>query len=236
MTPWTDRARKHPEPPEPGEHRTSRMTPRERRGILISGILVAVGSVALAGASWWSSPAPRPAAGTINLTTAPPDVGGLATGLSRWPVAERVPAPTLSGRTLSGSRLTTRQFRGRVLVINAWGSWCPPCRAEAPDLRRAALETRDLGVQFLGIDTRDNAASARAFVREFRIPYPSIVDEKGSVLLALRDTVPARAIPSTVVLDREGRIAARVVGRVRYPTLRGLIDDVVNEAQLQGSR
>lgn len=111
--------------------------------------------------------------------------------------------------------------------MNAWGSWCAPCRAEAPDLRRTALETLSEGVRFVGLDTRDNDAAARAFVRRFRVPYSSLVDDDGELLLALRDTVPAQAIPSTVLLDRRGRVAARVVGRVTYSTLRGLIDDLV---------
>ena len=154
----------------------------------------------------------------------------MTTGLSRWPPGQRAPAPPLRGRTLDGKALSLADFRGNVVVVNVWGSWCSPCRAEAPDLRRAANETRARGGRFLGIDTRDNAAAARAFVREFAIPYPSLVDEEGSLLLSLRDTVPARAIPSTMLVDRRGRIAARVVGQVTYPTLTGLIDNLLAEA------
>jgi len=185
-----------------------------------------VGSLLLASSGWFGGP---PSTGRrVNLTSSPKTVDDIATGLAQWPPAKRVEAPNLSGHTLSGTRLSLREFRGQVVVLNAWGSWCAPCRAEAPDLRRVATETRAQGVQFVGIDTRDNAAAARAFVGKYHIPYPSLIDD-GSLLLALRDTVPAQAIPSTVVLDREGRVAARVVGRVRYSTLRGLVDDVLAE-------
>ncbi|MBA2559737.1 MAG: TlpA family protein disulfide reductase, partial [Propionibacteriales bacterium] len=105
------------------------------------------------------------------------------------------------------------------------GSWCGPCRAEAPDLARLARETAARGVRFVGIDTRDTAAAAKAFVRFFHVPYPSIVDEDGRVLLAFRDVIPVSAIPSTLVVDTDGNIAAKVVGQVTYSTLRGLVED-----------
>jgi thiol-disulfide isomerase/thioredoxin len=115
-----------------------------------------------------------------------------------------------------------------VVVLNTWASWCPPCRAEAPDLRRAA-EAKAGKAQFVGINIRDNPPAARAFVRTYRIPYPSLVDDGGSILMTLGDIVPAQAIPSTIVLDRQGRVAARVIGQVRYSTLVGLVEDVLAE-------
>ena len=221
---------------EPSEDRETqpRLAPSpsgRRRGrvrLALSGLVVAAGSVALAqsglfdgGDVTYDVPS-----GNSVAASAQDDV---ATGLSRWAPGQRKPAPLLRGRTLDGEELSLASYRGKVVVVNVWGSWCAPCRAEAPDLRRAAIETRSRGVRFLGIDTRDNDAAARAFVREFGIPYPSLVDDDGSILLSLRDTVPAQAIPSTMVVDRRGRIAARVVGRVTYPTLTGLIDDLLAE-------
>lgn len=160
---------------------------------------------------------------------------GSATGLTLWAPADRARLPKLVGRTLDSERLNVNQWRGHVVVVNTWGSWCGPCRDEAPGLARVANETAPSGVRFVGIDTRDNDASARAFVREFAIPYPSIVDDEGRVMLALASTVPVSAVPSTVVVDAKGRIAARVVGAVTYPTLRGLVDDVLAEKTLMPS-
>lgn len=208
--------------PMPGP---GRLTRRDRVGIAVSGLVVGLGAVVLAGSGIFD---PGPA-GRLTVTASPTEVAGIATGVTRWPVGQRRAAPVLRGRTLDGTRLTTAVYRGEVVVLNAWGSWCPPCRAEAPDLRRAALATRPLGVRFLGIDTRDVDAAARAFVRRYRIPYPSLVDNDGRLLLRLRDTIPPQAIPSTVILDRQGRVAARVLGRVRYPLLRALIADVLAE-------
>lgn len=204
-----------------------RLTRRDRAALAVSAVVVGAGSVAMAGSGLYDRGGDT--AARVGVTSAPTAVDDSATGLTQWPVGRREKAPVLRGHTLDGGRLSTAQYRGQVVVVNAWGSWCAPCRAEAPDLRRAALETRSRGVRFVGIDTRDNDAAARAFVRQFRVPYPSIVDDDGKVLLELRNTVPARAIPSTMLLDRRGRIAARVVGRVTYSTLRGLIDDLVAE-------
>ena len=206
--------------------RRPRWSRRDRWGLVLSGAVVVVGSLLMASSGWFDAP-PRPGR-PVNLTSSPRTVDDIATGLTRWLPTKRAQAPNLSGETLTGSHLSLRQFRGQVVVLNAWGSWCAPCRAEAPDLRRVATETRAQGAQFIGIDTRDNAPAARAFVAKYRIPYPSLIDD-GSLLLALRDTVPAQAIPATIVLDREGRVAARVVGRVRYSTLRGLVDDALAE-------
>lgn len=200
---------------------------RDRVGVLVSGVIVATGSVALAASGIFSGPRE----GTADRPKVASAVTGESTetGLTRWASGERRKAPVLSGQTLTGSALSTARFRGSIVVLNAWGSWCAPCREEAPDLRRAAEDISAQGVQFIGIDTRDNDAAARAFVREFRIPYPSLVDDKGELLLRLRSTVPPQAIPSTILLDGRGRVAARVVGRITYSTLRGLLDDLIAE-------
>ena len=150
----------------------------------------------------------------------------ISTGLTRWKPAERPTLPRLRGRTLEGGRLDVSEWRGHVVVVNTWGSWCGPCREEAPDLARAYQDTTGAGVRFVGIDTRDNDDAARAFVREFTIGYPSLIDEDGRLMLAFGRTIPVSAVPSTVVVDARSRIAARVIGAITYATLTGLIEDV----------
>jgi peroxiredoxin len=135
----------------------------------------------------------------------------------------------LAGTLLDGGGFDVANHRGKVVVLNVWGSWCPPCRAEAPGLQRVWTAVRGKGVQFVGIDTRDTKAAAQAFERRFGLTYPSISDEDGELLLAFRTTLPPNAIPSTIVLDRQGRVAARIVGATTEEKLRRLIDDVLAE-------
>jgi thiol-disulfide isomerase/thioredoxin len=134
----------------------------------------------------------------------------------------------VAGRTIDGEPLSLADFQGQVVVVNVWGSWCAPCRAEAPMLAEAARDLADRDVAFLGIDSRDPSESAaRAFVRRFDIPYPSIYDQQGSTLLAFRGTLSPNAIPSTVIIDRQGRVAASVLGEVSRTTLYDLVEEVV---------
>lgn len=139
---------------------------------------------------------------------------------------QRQPAPVLEGPDLDGdSTLSTADYQGKPIVINVWGSWCAPCRAEAPELVEAAKQLGD-DVQFLGLNTRDlTEAPARAFVRGFEIPYPNIFDPDGTLLLGFGQ-LPPKAIPSTIVIDAQGRVAARVIGEVDAKTLVALVGDV----------
>lgn len=146
-------------------------------------------------------------------------------GLTRYLPGQRATAPTLQGTTLDGQPWSLASQAGQVVVINVWGSWCGPCRLETPDLVRLARESRSRGVRFAGIDTRDNPAAAQAFVRAFQVPYPSLADPDGQVLLTYRAVIPTSVVPSTVVIDRQGQVAARVIGPVTYPTLQGILDD-----------
>jgi thiol-disulfide isomerase/thioredoxin len=132
-------------------------------------------------------------------------------------------APRVTGTLLSGSKFTLAAERGHVVVMNFWGSWCTPCRAEAPFLSRLAEHFTPNGVRFLGVDIRDSPATAEAFQRDFHIGYPSLNDPGDEIALAFRDTVPPAGIPTTLVIGRDGRIAARVIGEVSYPGLHGLI-------------
>jgi peroxiredoxin len=142
---------------------------------------------------------------------------------------ERDEPVDFSGTTLDGDEFDVTDHRGEVVVVNVWGSWCPPCIAEAADLERVWDRTRSREVQFVGVNTRDQPAAARAHERRFGVSYPSIDDDGGRVLLAFRGTLPPVAIPSTLVLDRRGRVAARVLGQVGAGTLRGLVTDVLAE-------
>jgi len=142
---------------------------------------------------------------------------------------QRKELPTVSGPTLgSNQTISSQDYRGKVVVINVWGSWCPPCRKEAPDLQAASVETRDVA-QFVGITSKDyDPAPAEAFVRSFKITYPSIYDPTGKALLAFAGELPPSAIPSTMIVDREGRLAVRVLGEVSKITLVDMINDVAN--------
>jgi peroxiredoxin len=139
----------------------------------------------------------------------------------------RSAAPDFTGTTLTGQKFRLSDDRGNVVVLNFWGSWCAPCRAEAPALAALARHFGHDPVRFLGDDVRDSTVAARAFEHTFNVSYPSLNDPGEQVALAFNSTVPATAIPSTLVIDRAGRIAARVVGAVSYYGLRDLITKVM---------
>lgn len=143
---------------------------------------------------------------------------------------QREELPRFSGETLDGSQFDSRDYAGKVLVVNVWGSWCAPCRAEAPGLRKVSDEFRNRGVAFVGVDVRDNNAAAIAFERHYRITYPSIsTASSADAMLAVGSVLPRSAVPSTLVLDRQGKVAARVVGATTEVTLRDLVTAVVHE-------
>ena len=143
---------------------------------------------------------------------------------------ERTAAPDIEGETLDGGRLALADLAGDVVVLNLWASWCGPCRAEAPTLQEVYDESRGDGVAFVGLNSKDQEAAARAFEQNFGITYPSLVDQSGELQLAFRDSVPASSIPWTLVIDRDGRIAARVLGATTYSELTGLVDQVASES------
>jgi thiol-disulfide isomerase/thioredoxin len=143
------------------------------------------------------------------------------------PPSRRRDPVDLSGATLEGRQLDLATLRGKVVVLNVWGSWCPPCRKEARDLQQAYEQLGPQGVEFVGINFRDpDPAPAQAFQRAFGITYPSLRDDGGSALLALRGAVSANSIPSTLVLDEQGRVAARASTVVTRTTLVDLVEDV----------
>jgi peroxiredoxin len=141
------------------------------------------------------------------------------------PAAQRPAAPDISGTTLTGGHLDTRSWRGHVIVVNFWGSWCVPCREEAPVLARAARDTQVLGVWFLGIDIREDPYAALAFQQHYSIPYPSISDPD-NLIAALFGTAAPQATPSTYIIDASGRISWAWFGATTYSQL----DVAVTEA------
>jgi thiol-disulfide isomerase/thioredoxin len=146
-----------------------------------------------------------------------------------YPVGHRPDAPAVSGTTVSGQHLSLAAYRGHTIVLNFWGSWCAPCRAEAAALGTLARKLQPSGVQFVGIDIRDQPDSAVAFMQTFRIDYPSINDPDDEIALAFRNTVPPAAIPTTLIIDRQGQIAARIVGESSYDQLAALIAKVTGQ-------
>ena len=143
-------------------------------------------------------------------------------GVTRYAVGQRPQIPELAGTTLDGSSLNVTSLRGHVVVLNAWASYCEPCRTESPALARVAQQTAALDVRFVGIDEQDRAEPARAFAASAGATYPELVDADGALLGSLR-LVPPSAVPSTLVLDRSGRVAARVIGAVDAATLDSLV-------------
>jgi thiol-disulfide isomerase/thioredoxin len=138
-------------------------------------------------------------------------------------ISDRKIAPAITGMTLSGKNYT--YSKDKVAVVNVWASWCSPCRAEAPTL--VALANKYTDVAFIGILTRDNPANAEAFERRFKVPYPTIIDD--SILIGFKGSLPANAIPTTVILDKSGRVAARISGVVTVASLSELIEKVSSE-------
>ena len=156
---------------------------------------------------------------------------GFVTGdgaVSVLPADDReAPEFEVAGETVDGDPVSLDDYSGRTVVIPVWGSWCAPCRAEAPGLAAAARDLRDDGVAFLGIDARDrNKVDVRRFLERFEVPYDSIHDEDGRTMLAFRGTLPPMSIPSFVIVDDEGRVAARILGGADLPTLYGVLEEI----------
>ncbi|MGW4893759.1 TlpA family protein disulfide reductase [Kitasatospora sp. NPDC004240] len=151
--------------------------------------------------------------------------------ISTSAVGQRKDAPDIGGKTLEGTELKLSDFRGKVVVLNVWGSWCTPCRTEADDLQRIWDKYRDQGVQVLGINTRDNEpANAIRFEQERGVTYPSLFDPAGELLLKFpKGSLNAATIPTTLVIDRDGKLAARAVGGQVDDTLETMLQPVLAE-------
>lgn len=154
-----------------------------------------------------------------------------ADGISTVAKDARKAAPDLSGETLDGKRLDIAGLKGKVVVLNVWGASCPPCRAEASHLAKVARETKDKGVTFVGINTRDIAKGpAQEFEADYHVPYPSLYDPIGKLVLKFpKGSLNPQTIPSTIVLDKDGKIAARALMALDDKKLHRMIDPLAAE-------
>ena len=149
--------------------------------------------------------------------------------LTQWAPGTRTGPLELAGTDFAGATQDVAAWRGDVVVLNTWYANCPPCRAEAPDLAALSTDYAADGVHVLGINRTDDAGTAQAFERQFEVPYPSIADTEGTAIAALQGTVPINAVPTTVVLDRSGKVAGRILGLAEPSTLRAIVDEVLAE-------
>lgn len=186
----------------------------------VAGALAALALVALAGCAGGALAENTP------LSSGQSFVSGSYSSTYYSP-GSRPEAPAVTGTLLNGQPFRLSGSRGSVVVLNFWGSWCPPCRREAPGLSALARRYAGSGVRFFGIDIRDSPVAAAAFQRTFGIGYPSVNDPGDEIALAFRGTLPPAGIPSTLVIDRNGRLAARVVGEVSYDGLKTLVAKVL---------
>ncbi|MFB7665806.1 TlpA family protein disulfide reductase [Kitasatospora sp. NPDC056138] len=196
------------------------MSGTPHRRIRLAAALGAVAALALTGCSSGSSSG----GGQTGFITGK---GGLDTA----PVGERGPAPAISGKTLDGGTAAVADYKGKVLVLNIWGSWCGPCRAEAAGLQEVSQKYKDKDVQFLGINTRDaDPANAVRFEQNFGVTYPSIYDPDGTQILKFpKGSLDPQSIPTTIIVDREGRLAARSMHAISSDDLESLLKPIVDE-------
>jgi len=164
------------------------------------------------------------------------DLGGASAqqatdvGLTFIAKPDREPIPAIAGLDLDLEPIAIADLLGDVTVVNAWASWCAPCIEEMPELIATQKATKNLGVQFLGLNVNDDLESAREFSQE--IPYPSIADPEGR-LLALIPGIPPSGLPSTLIVDRNGQVAVRIIGPITEEVLTALITEVAAEKDSQ---
>jgi thiol-disulfide isomerase/thioredoxin len=177
------------------------------------------------GRPWWGAVA---VSGALALGVAACGSEDTPDGRVLIAAGRREAAPPLSGQTLGGESFNLVTLRGRVVVLNVWGSWCAPCKKEQPDLVRAAADLADDQVAFVGINVRDKRASALAHNRRYEVTYPSLYDE-GFRLVSRFKGIGPQAVPSTILVDRAGRVAAVLFGSTDHAELTALAERLVAE-------
>ncbi|MDX3690612.1 TlpA disulfide reductase family protein [Streptomyces europaeiscabiei] len=153
-------------------------------------------------------------------------------GIATVKKEDRDDAPALSGKTIDGDQLdVSSAYKGKIIVLNVWGSWCAPCRAEAPNLVKVSEDLADQGVQFVGINTRDTSTRpAVAFEEQYKVDYPSLYDPTGKLLLRFeKGSLNPQLIPSTLVVDRDGKLAARTQQALSEEKLRKMLKPILAE-------
>jgi thiol-disulfide isomerase/thioredoxin len=188
---------------------------RRRRWVVLAAVVLAGVLLIVVLATGWAG------GGNSGGTT----VGGNAS-MVVYPAGHRPLAPEFTGTTLAGSKLSFSSYRGKVVVLNFWGSWCVPCREEAQILAAVAEKYQPSGVSFLGVDVRDTTASALAFTHSFHVAYPSVSDQSSAITLDFTAKVPIAGTPTTLVVDRTGHIAGAVFGTVTYSELTAILAKV----------
>ncbi len=201
--------------------RSKRSRPARLRAVLVAAVSV---TTVMSAMSACSSGGASGGGGDTNFIMGEDGIATAAKG-------DRAAAPDLSGATVDGGQVDVGDYEGKVVVLNVWGSWCGPCRLEAKNFEKVYQDLKDQGVQFVGINTRDtDTRPARAFEQKFGVSYPSLYDPTGKLLLRFRKgTLNPQAIPSTLVLDRDGGIAARALAPLSEEELRKMIAPVLAE-------
>lgn len=184
-------------------------------------LLVALVAMLLAGCATGSDAVDASSGGEFRFVAGTPDGEVIA-------AEDRASAPEFVAELLDGSEFDSNALSGEVAVLNFWGSWCAPCRVELPGFQQVYEEVSADGVSFLGINVKDDRQLAQAFLDDKGIAFPSVFDPRGEVALIFRD-YPANAIPSTIVLDREGRVAAVYVAAVTSDQLRQTLDALADK-------
>jgi len=148
--------------------------------------------------------------------------------VSEFAAGSRGDAVSFQGTLADGSPVSSKDYAGDVLVVNFWYAGCPPCRVEAPDLEALYQKYKAEGVGFLGVNLYDSASTAASFEKDKGVTYPSVLDrDTGSVLLAFSKTVPPKATPTTLVIDKKGRVSARILGAIPD---RSILDSLISDA------
>ena len=171
----------------------------------------ALGAVALASV--------RALTGCASGTTATPSPPtALSVGTTEFSPSQRASVSVVKGTTLDGKQLQLADYAGKVVVLNVWGSWCSTCRQESPELGRLARSKAFKDVQFVGLDVKDDKASASSFASFAGMSYPHLFDPQARTLADLK-VVPPSAIPSTLIIDRSGKVAVRIIGAINTKEL-----------------
>lgn len=201
------------------------MKPKFVRAVSVSIVIFLIASMALSLAACSSDPLAEQFRSGENKNY----IAGDGT-VTEFALESRPGFESFSGVTESGAVLDSSALADSVVVMNWWYSACAPCRAEAADLAALHEEFLDQGVQFVGVNVRDSAETALAFDRNFNIGFPSIMDaQSGAASLAFTGVVSPQAVPTTIVIDRNGKVASRILGRIDPSILRTLIQSVVDE-------
>ncbi len=200
-------------------HRSAR---RPAMATVVSGLLAGAAMLGLAACTGGPIAASTPASNEQSFVSGSYSSTYYAPG-------DRPAAPAVSGTTLTGTTLSLAAQRGNLVVLNFWGSWCAPCRREAPTLAALSQHFKNAQVRFIGDDVQDAPANAAAFERTFDIGYPSLNDPGEQVALAFHGAVPPVGIPTTLLIDKSGHIAGRVVGELTYRGMRALITKILGD-------